>query len=250
MEFLNSSFPHKAKSKKWLQDEHNRTFIGWLRDRVRAVGNSSSQISERLKWIARGPSNQVLKYSSYLIDGVTYHTKERDDTRAVQNSGVSLVAQTMQVASAKDKNPIVSDMTFYGVNQEIWELDYHNFQVSMFKCNWVENNTGIKVDDLGFTLVNLNRIGFKSDSFILGSQAKQIFYIEDPQDPAWHVVLATPTRDHMEYINGDELENATIHYPSFTGGFISMESMDVDAIDENEPSCVREDCDGTWIDNN
>ncbi|XP_073131634.1 uncharacterized protein [Henckelia pumila] len=250
MEFLNSSFPKKAKSKKWLQDEHNRTFIVWLRDRVRAVGNSTFQISKRLKWIARGPSNQVLKYSSYLIDGVTYHTKERDDTRAVQNSGVSLVAKTMQVASAKDKNPIVSDMTFYGVIQEIWELDYHNFQVPMFKCNWVENNNGIKVDELGFTLVNLNRIGFKSGSFILGRQAKQVFYIEDPQDPRWHVVLATPTRDYMENINGDELENATIHYQCSTKEFMSMESMDVDRVDENEQSCVREDCDGTWVDNN
>ncbi|XP_073133518.1 uncharacterized protein [Henckelia pumila] len=222
-------------------------FIVWLRDRVRAVGNSTFQISERLKWIARGPSNQVLKYSSYLIDGVTYHTKERNDTRAVQNSGVSLVAKTMQVASAKDKNPIVSDMTFYGVIQEIWELDYHNFQVPMFKCNWVENNNGIKVDELGFTLVNLNRIGFKSDSFILGRQAKQVFYIEDPQDPRWHVVLATPTRDYMENINGDELENATIHYQCSTKEFMSMESMDVDRVDENEQSCVRE---GTWVDNN
>ena len=55
----------------------------------------------------------------------------------------------------------------------------------------MENNSGIKVDDLGFTLVNFNRIRFKSDSFILASQAKQVFYIEDPQDSAWSVVLAT-----------------------------------------------------------
>ncbi|XP_073154053.1 uncharacterized protein [Henckelia pumila] len=220
MEFLNSSFPNKAKSKKWLQDKHNRTFIVWLRDRVRAVGNSTCQISERLKWIAPGPSSQVLKYSSYFIDGVSYHTKERDDTRAVQNSGVSLVAKTMQVAIAKDTNPIVSNMNFYGVIQEIWELNYHNFQVPMFKCNWVENNNGIKVDELGFTLVNLNRIGFKSDSFILGRQAKQVFYIEDPQDPRCHVVLSTPTRDYMENINGDELETATIHYQCSTKEFL------------------------------
>ncbi|XP_073133515.1 uncharacterized protein [Henckelia pumila] len=87
MDFLKETFPHKAKSKKWLQYEHNRTFIHWLRDRVSAVGNSTCQISERLKWIAHGPNNQVLKYSSYLINGVTYHKKERDNTRVVQNSG-------------------------------------------------------------------------------------------------------------------------------------------------------------------
>ncbi|XP_073060012.1 uncharacterized protein [Primulina eburnea] len=181
---LKSRFPHKSKSKKLLQDEHNRTFTNWFRDTVaHLIDHSTHEISERLKWMARGPSNKVLKYSSYLIDGVTYTTKERDDIRVTQNSGVSLVTKTMQVASAKDRNPIVSDMVFYGVIEEIWKLDYHKFQIPMFKCNWVENNKGIKLDDLGFTLVNLKRIGFKSDSFILGSQAKQVFYIEDPEDP-------------------------------------------------------------------
>ncbi|XP_073120575.1 uncharacterized protein [Henckelia pumila] len=213
------------------------------------VGHSTCQISERLKWIARGPSNEVLKYSSYLIDGVTYHTKECDDTRVVQNSGVSLIAKTMQVASAKDKHPFVSDMIFFGVIQEIWVLDYHKYQVPMFKCNWVENNNGIKVDDLGFTLVNLKRVGFKSDSFILASQAKQVFYIEDPQDPTWHVVLTTPTKEYIEFISEDVLENSVIHYQSFTRGFLPMEPLDVDEKYENEPPCIREDCDGTWVDN-
>ncbi|XP_073152786.1 uncharacterized protein [Henckelia pumila] len=243
---LNARFPYKAKSKKWLQDEHNRTFVNWLRDRVARVDHSTHQISERLKWIARGPNKKVLKYSSYLIDGVTYATKERDHIRVTQNSGVSLVAKTMQVASAKDKNPIVSDMVFYGVIEEIWELYYHKFQVPVFKCNWVENNNGIKVDDFGVTLVNLNRIGFKSDSFILGSQAKQVFYIEDPEDHAWSVVLATPSRESFEYGNGDELEDSVIHYQSVSRG---LPSMDVDVADDNEPPCIREDCDGTWINN-
>ncbi|KAL8541459.1 hypothetical protein ACS0TY_002649 [Phlomoides rotata] len=43
-------------------------------------------------------------------------------------------------------------MTFYGVIDEIWELDYYNFRIPIFKCIWVDNNNGIKVDDLGFTL--------------------------------------------------------------------------------------------------
>ncbi|XP_073057309.1 uncharacterized protein [Primulina eburnea] len=247
MEYLIARFPHRAKSKKWLQDEHNRTFIVWLRDRVaHVVEHSTHQVSERLKWIARGPSKQVLKYSGYLIDGVTYTTKERDDVRVVQNSGVSLVAKTMQVASAKDKNPIVTDMIFYGVIEEIWLLDYHKFQIPMFKCKWVENNGGITIDDLGFTLINLNRIGFKSDSFILASQAKQVFYIEDPEDPLWSIVLATPSREYFEYIKGHESEDTILHYQCFSRG---LPSMDVDGAEDNEPPCVREDCDGTWVNN-
>ena len=74
-----------------------------------------------------GPNKKVLKYSSYQVDGVMFSTKERDNIRAVQNSGVSIVAKIIQISSAKDKNPIESDMVFYGFNEEIWELDYKNF---------------------------------------------------------------------------------------------------------------------------
>ncbi|XP_073137125.1 uncharacterized protein [Henckelia pumila] len=244
MAYLNARFPQRAKSKRWLQDEHNRTFSTWFLDRVARVDDHSTyQVSDRLKWIARGPSKQVLKYSSYLIDGVTYATRERDDMRVVQNSEVSLVAKTMQVSSAKDKHPIVSDMVFYGVIQEILVVDYHKFQIPMFKCNWVENSNGIKVDDLGFTLVNLHRIGYKSDSFILASQAKQVFYIEAPEDPLWSVVLVTPSREYFEYTKGEELEESAMHYQSESRG---LAPMDVDVADDNEP-CIREDCDGIWV---
>ena len=85
---------------------------------------------------------------------------------------MSIVAKIMQISSAKDKNSIESDIVFHGFIEEIWELDYLNFWIPVFKCLWVENNSGIKVDNLGFTLVNFNRIGFKSDSIILASQAK------------------------------------------------------------------------------
>lgn len=110
----------------------------------------------------------------------------------------------------------------------------------------MENNGGITIDDLGFTLVKLNRIGFKSDSFILASQAKQVFYIEDPEDPLWSVVLATPSREYFEYIKGDECEDTILHYQFFSRW---LPSMGVDGVDDNEPPCVRDDCDGTWINN-
>jgi len=38
----------------------------------------------------------------------------------------------------------------------------------------------MKVDELGFILVDLNKEGHKEDTFILVSQAKQVFYFTDP----------------------------------------------------------------------
>ena len=34
MEELKATNPNKTKRQKWLQDEHNRTFINWLREKV------------------------------------------------------------------------------------------------------------------------------------------------------------------------------------------------------------------------
>ena len=46
------------------------------------------------------------------------------------------------------------------------------FHHTVFQCKWMENNNGIKIDELGFTQVDLNRGGHKEDTFILASQEK------------------------------------------------------------------------------
>ena len=59
----------------------------------------------------------------------------------------------------------------------------------MLECQWVDNNTDIRVDDYGFPLVNFNKEGHRDELFILISQAKQVFYIKDPSKPNWSIVL-------------------------------------------------------------
>ncbi|KAL0556439.1 hypothetical protein IC582_004953 [Cucumis melo] len=120
MKALQLQYPNKSKNQKWLQEEHNRTFIQWLREEVSTeleVGNSG--VSDNLRWIAHGPHPFVITYSGYAINGCRYHTKSSEKDRSVQNSGVSLVAKTIQVSISKDKNSVIGDMSFYGVIQEI-----------------------------------------------------------------------------------------------------------------------------------
>ncbi|RVW60630.1 hypothetical protein CK203_048850 [Vitis vinifera] len=40
-------------------------------------------------------------------------------------------------------------------------------EIQIFKCDWVDNKNGIRVDDLGFTLVDFSKIAYKLDPFIL-----------------------------------------------------------------------------------
>ncbi|KAI5328227.1 hypothetical protein L3X38_027624 [Prunus dulcis] len=148
---IKTTYPKFRKRTKWLQDKHNSTFIQWLHFKVQSElnGEEHNGVLENLRWLAAGPSMAVPSYRSYLINGVKFNTKASDDVRTVQNSGFYLLAHTMQVASVKDKNPIVSNMGIYGVIQEIWDLDYHKFRIPVLR----EYNDVIGDDVLGDTRV-------------------------------------------------------------------------------------------------
>ncbi|KAL6214278.1 hypothetical protein ACLB2K_013715 [Fragaria x ananassa] len=146
MEYLKATFPTFKKNKKWLKDEQNKTFADWVKKRVEEqLMIPENNISETVRWIAAGPCHEVAKFSSYIVDGVQFYTKLLDDVRACQNSGVYLEADTMVVATARDKNPKVCKLSFYGVVDEIWEMDYTRFMFPLFKCDWAESSKGVKV---------------------------------------------------------------------------------------------------------
>jgi hypothetical protein len=86
------------RNENWLTREHNRSFISWLRNHIFSeYAKNPDSISERLRWLATGPNVTVLSYSRYVINNHTFYTKERDHEGTVQNSGVTLVAQSMHV---------------------------------------------------------------------------------------------------------------------------------------------------------
>ncbi|BBN68463.1 hypothetical protein Prudu_441S000200, partial [Prunus dulcis] len=127
---IKTAYPKFRKRTKWLQDKHNSlSFNGYASSELEEDNHG---VSENLRWLAAGPNMAVPLYRSYLIKGIKFNIKAQDDVRTTQNSGVYLLAHTMQVASAKDKNPILSNMGFYGVIQEIWDLDYQKFTIPVF----------------------------------------------------------------------------------------------------------------------
>jgi len=107
----------------------------------------------------------------------------------VQNSGVTLKAKSLKFTTSKDQNPIVGSMPYYGVVQEIWELSYTKFSIPIFKYKWVDNKTGVKVDESGVTLVDFRKVTYEDEPFIMAYQASQVFYVADLAYENWHVVL-------------------------------------------------------------
>jgi len=45
-------------------------------------------------------------------------------------------------------------MTYCGVIQEIWDIDYTMFTIPLFKYKWFDNKSGVKMDESGMTLVD------------------------------------------------------------------------------------------------
>ena len=226
---------------KLLSCLYNYSFITIIIMQVYEIIDDDEHVSDTLRWLSQGPRPFVVKHPRYDINGYRFHTRERDEQRVHQNSGVSLIVATLQVASAKDKNSILGDMSYYGVINEIWDLDYHMFRIPLFKCDWVQNNGGVKIDEFGFTLVDLNRLGHKSDPFILASQATQVFYVTDKLDKRWSVVSHMHRRCVPKKTSAEDIDIMMEHNP-LTNGLPNIENLN------DADRYARDGKHGIWID--
>lgn len=154
------------------------------------------------------------------------------------------MATSMQVDIAKDKKHVHSNMIFYGVLKRIWMLDYYNFNILVFKCDWVDNKNSIKVDELGFTYVELSKVGHKSDSFILTLQAKKVFYVPDQLNLKWHIVLSTPQIKYHDEENVDKFLDSQNDNENVAKLVPNIDIFDV--IDDPLLTYARKYCEGTW----
>ena len=140
-----------------------------------------------------------MKYERYIVNGFRFHTKEIETKRKTQNCGVIVNATTSSFSSTKDNNPILSGMAYYGVLRNVIELDYTGGRtVVLFDCDWVSKGRRLKQDDDGFCLVNFTNVKRHPEPFVLASQVKQVFYVEDPLDKGWHVVIPNVARDNLK----------------------------------------------------
>ncbi|KAE8712910.1 hypothetical protein F3Y22_tig00110221pilonHSYRG00091 [Hibiscus syriacus] len=193
-----------SRNSKWLQTQHSQTFISWPKTKVDTHFANGEDICESVRWLAKGPSFTVKKYSSFSINEYWFHTTSRDESRTTQCSGVSLVAHAMQIASAKDSNPVYGAVTYYG-------------------------------------LVNFARLDHQSECFILTSQAKQVFYVQDQQDVNLSVVGFTPHKMYKYGANG-ETDDMLEYHATFD---FSQDSPLVELDDDF--LCTRPDGEGILV---
>ena len=83
-----------------IDREMHLNIANWLKQKVESNG-----ITDDIRCSALGPSDKVLKYTAYNINGCKFRTAEREANMKTQNSGVYVAAETMSYASSRDPNP-------------------------------------------------------------------------------------------------------------------------------------------------
>lgn len=156
--------------------------------------------------------------------------------RKPQNSGVVVKAFTSSFASTKDNNPILSDLMYYGILKNIIELDYTaDRRVVLFECVWVSKGKRLNEDNDGFILTNFTNVKHHNEPFVLASQVQQVFYVEDPVDPNWHVVITTSPRiqiicNYIEIDIEDYLQSETFATRSYIDEDVQWTREEVDGM--------------------
>ena len=115
------------------------------------------------------------------------------------------------------------------------------FRIPVFKCNLLDDKSGIKVDEFEVTLVDFTKMAHKSNSFILVSQAKKAFYAQDQLDPRWSIVLSTPPKDFFNREDDlDDFMNNSVGHQSIVTTLAQVESFDT--MDDSNVIFIRGDC--------
>jgi hypothetical protein len=86
-------------------------------------------------------------------------------------------------------------------------------QNPIFKCQCVTHPQGVKVDEYGFTIIDLRNVGHKDECWVLASTVAQVFYILDPKDKKKNIIVPRKQRvvgvddmeDEEEYNKFDEV---------------------------------------------
>ncbi|XP_071688269.1 uncharacterized protein [Rutidosis leptorrhynchoides] len=191
----------RKRREREIQQLHSDNFASWFHEQaLHAIGDN--RITADIRKLVSGPDEMVKKYNGYVINGYRFNNKHLEKNRRTQNSGVMLAAITNSFASARDNNPIMGYVTYYGVINYIVELQYAvERSVVLFHCDWIPSGSSIKFNENGYTTVNFDRLRTPKEPFILASQAQQVFYVADCVHKGLKVVIKVT---HRDFFNMDE----------------------------------------------
>ncbi|GJS91270.1 reverse transcriptase domain-containing protein [Tanacetum coccineum] len=186
---------YRAKFKSEFPDnDMKEAFPGWFRKQIRQrhVDNDPGvSESSELFALACGPSQTPISVNSCIINGVRFVVHSRDERRTTQNNDIC--------------SPGSDGEMYYGQLEQILEFSYLSFKTVLFRVKWFDTSNKGRMKNLvirnNITQIKTNGEAFKNDQYILATQVKQCFYLEDMarRPLGWKVVEHV---SHKKFSNG------------------------------------------------
>ncbi|GJR42937.1 hypothetical protein Tco_1311040 [Tanacetum coccineum] len=186
---------YRAKFKSEFPDnDMKEAFPGWFGKQIRQrhVDNDLGvSESSELFALACGPSQTPISVNSCVVNGVRFVVHSRDERRTTQNSGIC--------------SPGPDGEMYYGQLEQILEFSYLSFKTVLFRVKWFDTSNKGRIQNFvirnNITQIKANGEAFKNDQYILATQVKQCFYLEDMarRPLGWKVVEHV---SHKKFSNG------------------------------------------------
>ncbi|KAG8365413.1 hypothetical protein BUALT_Bualt18G0102300 [Buddleja alternifolia] len=238
-------FPLKPRLQRNVEKNHEEFFAKWLERRIEvASSEETSLVTEDLLHLAYGPDKRVTHYEVCIVNGLRFHTKQREMNKKTQNSGV--VVKVEEESGFRD---------YYGVLTDIIQLDYlGNHHVVLFKCDWFEGKS-VQKDKYSYTSINTSKSWKTNEPYVLASQAQQVFYVKDIKlGNDWKIVIEAQGRSSWivleskadecvitnESCQQNDLHN-TVEMQDFTSDHIDLHRNDIPPITINSNGVIPEE---------
>ncbi|CAA0817961.1 Unknown protein [Striga hermonthica] len=151
-----------------LENEFPDWFEKYVHDPLNGITN------EYMQDLAKGPLRKIKSYSGYMVNGFKFHTLGCGTSKSTMNSGVCIKGSNFSVEN-----------DFYGRLVDVVEVGYNGFHTNtivLFKCEWFDPTArGMNIHkDYKLVDINHKRRFDRYEPFMLGMQAKQVFFCEYP----------------------------------------------------------------------
>ncbi|KAL3839108.1 hypothetical protein ACJIZ3_023699 [Penstemon smallii] len=240
----------KRSNVRDVQRTHQKQFRSWFKDHInRLYHDHHQEVSEELWSLANGPQPYLTKfYSGCIVNEIRFHSKDRDDRRTTQNSGL--------VVEGDHQNKTIE---FFGFLSRVVELTFlRGYKVVLFQCEWFNTgNQRTMQNDKHFVTIDVRSRWYQDDPFVLPNQVHQVFYINDTKlGNNWRIVQRVHHR-HLWDLSEKDIEVESIsddEQGAHIDAFQRYESSGAATIVENEDIdldyLAREDVEADVVDEN
>ncbi|XP_058775718.1 uncharacterized protein LOC131649992 [Vicia villosa] len=163
---------------------------------IRLKQLQDGRINDQLIALSRGPDSRVLIHNRYILNNFKFRAKSVEQHLKTQNSGVVVKGDELS-----------GHVEYYGMIKKIVEVRYlDNNSVILLKCDWFEapsqvrnQGRGYKKDEYGFISLDITKIFYRNDPFVLGSQAVSVYYVKQNNNQNWYTVVKVKPRNVYDF---------------------------------------------------